>query len=289
MARHRRRPSAVPGSVPFAVDPAWAGRPWGAVRGAVLALAALTAIAFWAFEPLSGPDRVFWLIVGLGAGAAGLASSSRIAGLSPESVVARERVKSMTADAAARAARAARARRPGEGSSWGDVAGVLVPRTIGDAAVATLVTTVGMAVWVAMRVVDGGWTAGLVSSLITTPIATFVVFVSLLVVGWLLVFAARGFALLRRTPRGEAPASAWWVFGAIAAGALAAVATLAVGLTDTTPVTGDGGEALVAFLFGAVSFDQAWQAVALWAARLGILALAVCLIGVFVARARARR
>lgn len=256
------------------------------MRGAVLALAALTAIAFWAFEPLSGPDRVFWLIVGLGAAAAGLASSSRIAGLPPESVVARERVKSMTADAAARAARA---RRPGEGSSWGDVAGVLVPRAIGDAAVATLVTTVGMAVWVAMRVVDGGWTAGLVSSLITTPIATFVVFVSLLVVGWLLVFAARGFALLRRTPRGEAPASAWWVFGAIAAGALAAVATLAVGLTDTTPVTGDGGEALVAFLFGAVSFDQAWQAVALWAARLGILALAVCLIGVFVARARARR
>ena len=142
------------------------------MRGAVLALAALPAIAFWAFEPLSGPDRVFWLIVGLGAGAAGLASSSRIAGLPPESLVARERVKSMTADAAARAARAARARRPGEGSSWGDVAGVLVPRTIGDAAVATLVTTVGMAVWVAMRVVDGGWTAGLVSSLITTPIAT---------------------------------------------------------------------------------------------------------------------
>lgn len=256
------------------------------MRGAVLALAALTAIAFWAFEPLAGPDRVFWLIVGLGAGAAGLASSSRIAGLPPERVVARERARSMTADAAARAARA---RRPGSGSSWGDVAGVLVPRTIGDAAVATLVTTVGMAVWVAMRVVDGGWTAGLVSSLITTPIATFVVFVSLLVVGWLLVFAARGFALLRRTPRGEAPASAWWVFGAIAAGAVAAVATLAVGLTDTTPVTGDGGEALVAFLFGAVSFDQAWQAVALWAARLGILALAVCLIAVFVARARARR
>ena len=71
--------------------------------------------------------------------------------------------------------------------------------------------------------VDGGWTAGQVSSLITTPIATFVVFVSLLVVGWLLVFAARGFALLRRTPRGEAPASAWWVFGAIAAGALVIV------------------------------------------------------------------
>lgn len=286
MARHRRRPAAVPASVPFTVDPAWAGCPWGAVRRIVLALAAVTAIAFWWFEPLSGPDRVFWLVVGVGAGAAGLASSSRIVGLPPERVVARERARSMTADAAARAARA---RRPAEASSWSDVAGILVPRTIGDAAGATLVTTVGMAVWVAMRVVNGGWTAGLVSSLITTPIATFVVFVSLLVVGWLLVFAARGFALLRRMPPGEAPASAWWVFGAIAAGAVAAVATLAVGLTDTTPVTGDGGEALVAFLFGAVAFEQAWQAVALWVARLGILALAVCLVAVFVARARARR
>lgn len=248
----------------------------------MVALAALTAIAFWLIDPASADTSGFWTIVGVGAGAAGLASSARIVALPVSRVVDRERAKSTAAATAIR-------KRPVPTSpSWADVAAVLVPRTIGDAVWAVLVATVGMGIRAAVSVATAGWTPPSVGTMVSTPIGVFVVFVSLLLVGWLLVVAVRGIALLRRMPSGQATASAWWLFGAVAAIAIAVPVTLAVGLTDTTEVTGAGSEVIVQFFFGNVALSTPWQYVGLWIARVATYAFVVCVVAVFVARWRTR-
>lgn len=285
MARHRRRPPAPPVPRPPLIQPEWAGSAWGILRRIIVGIAAAMAVAFWLIDPAGADASGFWTIVGLGAGAAGLVSAARIVALPVRAVLVRERNRSTPPEKAIR-----RRAAPGSANdpSWADVAGVLVPRTIGDAAWAVLVATVGMAIRAAVSIAGSGWDSASVGTMISTPIGVFVVFVSLLIVGWLLVVAVRGFVLLRALPRGDVPASAWWVFGAVAAIAIAVPVTLAVGLTDTTTVTGTGTDIIVAFFFGAVALSAPWQVVALWVARLASYAFVVCVIAVFVARWRSR-
>lgn len=261
--------------------PPWCLRPRGVVRVSVVVCGAVMAFGFWLFDPaLPTSDRVFWTLIGLAAGSAGLVSALRARALPIEPVIAREREKSGGPAVAA----------PPSTASWADLAAVLVPRTIGDAAWLLLLATVGMALRAGIRAAEAGWTAESLRLLITTPIATFVVFVALLVIGWLLVIAVGGFLHLARMPRADVTASTWWLFGAIAAVAIAAPATLVVGLTDATPVDASGGgtAAIIAFVIGPVALGSPWPSALLWLARAGIYAFVVCLAGLAVARVRAR-
>ncbi len=260
--------------------PPWSLRPRGVVRVSVLVCGAVMALGFWLFDPaLPTSDRVFWTLVGLAAGAAGLVSALRVRALPIDPVIAREREKS-----------GAPAATPSSSASWADLSAVLVPRTIGDGAWLLLLATAGMALRAGIRAAEAGWDAELLRLLITTPIATFVVFVALLVVGWLFVIAIGGFLHLARMPRAAVTASAWWLFAAIAAVAIAAPATLVVGLTDTTPMDADSGgtAAIIAFLIGPVALESPWQYALLWLARIGLYAFVICLAGRGVARVRAR-
>lgn len=261
--------------------PLWSLRPRGVVRVTVLVCGAVMALGFWLFDPaLPTSDRVFWTLIGLAAGAAGLVSALRVRVLPIDPVIAREREKSGRAAGAT----------PPPSASWADLSAVLVPRTIGDAAWLLLLATVGMALRAGVRAAEAGWSAELLRLLITTPIATFVVFVALLVVGWLLVIAVGGFLHLARVPRADVTASAWWLFGAIAAVAIAAPAALVVGLSDATPVDAESGgtAAIIAFVIGPVALDSPWQYALLWLSRIGLYAFVVCLAGLAVARVRAR-
>lgn len=258
-------------------------RAWGVVRAAVVAVGVLLAAAFWMIDPADpAGDRAFWGAVTLIAGAAGLISSSRVRVLSPERVIARERRTVAPADAA-------RSRTTPPGASWADTAAVLVPRVLGDAVALVLVATAGMALRVGIHVAEAGWSAPSLRLLITTPIATFIVFAAAVVVGGLLVVAVGGLVQLTRMPRVEVPPSARWLFGAVAAIAVASPATLVVGLTDTTPVAADGTAAIVAFLVGPVVLAEPWQVAVLWLARLALAVFAVCVVGLVAARAAARR
>ncbi len=66
-------------------------------------------------------------------------------------------------------------------------------------------------------------------------------------------------------------------------------ATFAVGLSDTTSVSLEGGDAIGAFLFGEVWLEHPWQYFVLWIARLGTYATAISLVGVIVSRWQTRR
>lgn len=254
------------------------------MRAAVVACGAVLAGTLWLFDP-SDPaaGRAFWAAVTFAAGVAGIVSSARGRSLSPERVIARERDK--TGSAVPKTARTPRT----ADASWAETAAVLVPRIVGDAGMLVLVATIGMVLRAGILAAGAGWSAQLLRVLITTPIAAFIVFVAALAVGGLLVVAVGGLVHLARMPRVEVPASARWLFGAVAAIAVAAPATLVVGLTDTTPARGDGTAAIVAFLVGPVVLAEPWQVALLWLARLALAAFAVCVVGVVAARAAARR
>lgn len=106
---------------------------------------------------------------------------------------------------------------------------------------------------------------------------------------------ARAGELWTRAPRADAacganaPASAWWSIAVVAGLALAVPATFAVGLSDTTSVSLEGGDAIGAFLFGEVWLEHPWQYFVLWIARLGTYATAISLVGVIVSRWQTRR
>ncbi|MEV8135146.1 hypothetical protein [Microbacterium aurantiacum] len=130
-----------------------------------------------------------------------------------------------------------------------------------------------------------------IRSFVTAPLVGFIVFASLLIAGWLLVLASCGLVRLARMRRAgaNAPASAWWSIAVVAGLALAVPATFAVGLSDTTSVSLEGGDAIGAFLFGEVWLEHPWQYFVLWIARIGTYATAISLVGVIVSRWQTRR
>lgn len=217
------------------------------------------------------PD--FWLLVGVGIGAAALAASLRMVAFPIEEVVAFEK------DAAAAPSR------------WMRPLELVLVRTLGDGGWLMLTVLLGMAVRSAVIVAGSGWSAEVIRSLLIAPLAAFIVFLSLLIAGWLLVLAVGGIVRLARVrARGDrVPAYAWWSVAVVACLALAVPATLAVGLSDTTSVALDDGDAIGVFLFGDVRLTHPWQYAALWVARLGTYTTAVSLVGVIVARWSARR
>lgn len=247
----------------------------------VIALAAATALGLWWFAPgvFVADEPGFWLIVGWGIGAAGVVSALRMVALPVESIGALEVVVAHQKDAAS-------AR-----STWTRPLERVLVRTLGDAGWLVLTVVIAMAVRSATIVAAEGWSAEVIRSLLIAPLVAFIVFASLLVAGWLVVIAVRGFAGLARMRAQDAgiSAAAWWSVAVVAGLALAVPATIAVGLSDTTSVPSDGADALSTFLFGAMVFDHPWQHAALWIARLGAAATAVSLVALVVTRWWARR
>lgn len=253
-------------------------RRWGLIRVVVIALAAATALGLRWFAPgvFLADEPGFWLIVGWGIGAAGVVSALRMVAFPVESVVA---VEAHEKDAAS------------PRSTWTRPLERVLVRTLGDAGWLVLTVVVGMAVRSATIVAAEGWSAEVIRSLLIAPLVAFIVFASLLVAGWLVVIAVRGFAGLARMRALGAgiPAAAWWSVAVVAGLALAVPATIAVGLSDTASVPSDGAGALSTFLFGTMVFEHPWQYAALWIARLGATATAVSLVAVVATRWWARR
>ncbi len=265
--RSRRQPPASPPPPP-AVEPAWAVRRWGWVRCAVVALAAATAAGFWGFaaDQVVAEQGLFWSLVGIGIGIAGLVSATRTVAVPAEEIAL-----------------------PGA-RGWLRPAEAVALRTLGDAGWLVLVVLLGMLVRTAVHVAGGGWSAPLLQSLLNAPLAAFIVFLSLVIVGWLVILSVRAVRGLRSRRRAgeDVPASAWWKVALAVAVALTVPATIAVGLSDTTSAPVEDGDAFVTFLVGDVRLAHAWQYVALWIARLGTLAAAVSVVGLVVARMRER-
>lgn len=266
-----RRTNPPPPATPALPDPepTWAVRRWGLIRIVVALLAAGTALGFWGFgaDEFVAERSSFWMLIGIGIGAAGLVSALRMIAFPVEAIALSEK------------------------GGWLRPLEIVLARTLGDAGWLVLVALAEMIIRTAVLVTGSGWTAGLIQSLVIAPLAAFIVFASFLIVGWLLVLACCGLVRLvgRRRAGTRIPASAWWALGLVAAVALAVPATFAVGLSDTTSVSLDGGDAIATFLFGDVPLAHPWQYTALWIARLGTLAAAVSLVGLLIARMRERR
>lgn len=253
-------------------EPAWAVRRWGVIRIIVIALAAATALGLGCFEAdaFLAEKPGFWALVGVGIGAAGLVAALRMIAFPVEAVVAYEK---------------------GERGPWARSLEIILARTLADTGWLVVTIVVGVAVRSAVIVAGSGWSAGVIRSFVIAPLVGFIVFASLLIAGWLLVLASCGLVRLARMRRAgaNAPASAWWSIAVVAGLALAVPATFAVGLSDTTSVSLEGGDAIGAFLFGEVWLEHPWQYFVLWIARIGTYATAISLVGVIVSRWQTRR
>jgi len=236
----------------------------GLAVAAVLAMALLDPAVFLIAEP------AFWLILLAGTGGGGLVSSVRL--LAPPT------------DAVVRPRSEASAARVPAGMS------LLLTRTLGDAGWAIAIVTAGMVGRAVIAGLIGGWSPESVRSIIITPLMAVMTFAGMWIAGALVVIALTlGRRLLRERRAGRAiPATAWWSAGAVAGLALFVPGLLAVGLSDTSTVSGDGLDAFVTFLVGDVWLDQAWQVVLLWVARLGFAVLAASLAGLLVTRVLGR-
>lgn len=251
----------------------WALRPWGTVRAVVVLGAATFAAALWLSPSGSADGRVFWIAIGIGAGVAGVASALRVRPLPLMALLG------PSADHGADRAQTAEV---------ADTAALLVRRIVGDLIVLIAVATAGTLLLAVVRGAGDGWSADLLRSLVATPVASAVVFIALLIVTVLTVVAVAGVARMRGS--GAAPtAVARWIIGAVLCAAVALVGMLVLGLTDSTSAATEGTAAIVAFLVGPVVLASPWQVLLLWIVRVGLVGLAVSLIGAIVARSRSSR
>lgn len=260
---------------------AWARARWGAIRGAVIAVAVVTGVAVALLDPTEplSVQPAFWVIVGLGAGCAGLVSAARVSAVSVEAIIDTQRPRPRR-----------RPKRPP--APWWQGLDVVASRTGGDAVCVVAVVAVIEAIRVAVALggSGSGWTAALLHALAMTPVSVFIVFLVAVVVGWLLAVAVGGLIRARelRAAGTGIPAAAWWIFAGLAALALAMIGTIAVGLSDTSAPLEDGGAAIILFLFGPLPLAHPWQYAALWLARLGAYGAVVSAAGLLIARGRAR-
>jgi hypothetical protein len=282
------------------LEPAWAGAGRGGIRIAVIAVAALAGACFFLLDPAdelvsAGP---FWAILFAGAGGGAAVSAARAIALPAATVLVSATTGRGPAAAAGsgstrRGAASSRgAARPGRRPvAWTAITAQILRRTAGDAVWAIVVLTVAMLARAVIAGLTDRWSAESLRSVIVTPFMSLILFAAVLLGAWLLIVAARSVAefFRRRAAGQEVPAAAWWAVAAIASIALALPALLGLGLSDASSVPLEGSDAIGQFFFGEIRLGQWWQYALLWTARVGLLAVPVCLIAVVVARAIARR
>ncbi|RLK52439.1 hypothetical protein [Microbacterium telephonicum] len=254
---------------PEPLTPEWAGIARGGIRWIVLGCALVAVLAMSLLDPnrflLIEPG--FWVILLLGAGGAAVASALRLSAFPAEALV-----------------------HPGGAARWKAALGVILTRVLGDVLWAVIALAVGMVLRATVAGFASGWASEAIRSILVTPAMAFMAFAGVWIAAALVVLAVTVTLRWRRMrAAGEAvPAAAWWAVGVTAGAALFLIGLLGVGLSDTSSVSMDGGEAFLRFLFGAVPLPAWWQVALLWLARLGAAVLGFCLIGLVVTRIRGR-